>query len=211
MKAETIVATILLRDSYRRQRLYHLSRLLIAATVLTVFSLIGTWAILTRTDQYRYLMTEPSGRLLPVVPLDQPHQSDDEIIKWTVNAVAQIYTFDFANFRRQFQNAQKLMTPIGWENFHAALRDSGNFVAVTENRYITTAAPSGPAIIVSKGLLSDAYGNVRYSWMIDVPLLVSYRSSKQTTSQDLIVRVNLVRVPSHVNYVGSQIRQIIAR
>ncbi len=76
MKAETIVATILLRDSYRRQRLFHLSRLLVAASVLTVFSLVGTWAILTRTDQYRYLMTEPSGRLLPVVPLDQPHQSD---------------------------------------------------------------------------------------------------------------------------------------
>lgn len=211
MRAEAIVATILLRDSYRRQRIYHLSRLLVAAVAITLFSLAGTWAILSRTDQFRYLMTEPSGRLLPVVPLDQPHQSDEEIVKWTVDAVTQIYTFDFANFRRQFQNAQKLMTPIGWENFHTALRDSGNFVAVTENRYVTTAAPSGPAIVVSKGLLSDAYGNVRYSWVIDVPLLVSYRSSKQVTSQDLIVRVNIVRVPSYVNYVGSQIRQIIAR
>ncbi len=59
--------------------------------------------------------------------------------------------------------------------------------------------------------MADSFGNVRWSWTIEVPILVTYQSSKQRTSQDLITTVNLIRVPAYVNYTGAQIRQIIAR
>ncbi len=211
MDAEKIVATILLRDNYRRTRIQYLLRMIAVMVALTGLSLLGTWSILTREDQYRYLMTEPTGKLLPEIPLDQRHASDEDVLKWTMDAVTRLYTFDLANHRRQFQAAQRVMTPIGWDGYQRALRESGNFVAVVENKYVTTAAPSGPARILSQGLMADSFGNVRWSWTIEVPILVTYQSSKQRTSQDLITTVNLIRVPAYVNYTGAQIRQIIAR
>ena len=50
MDAEKIVATILLRDNYRRTRIQYLLRMIVVMVALTGLSLLGTWSILTRED-----------------------------------------------------------------------------------------------------------------------------------------------------------------
>lgn len=211
MQAEGIVETILLRDRYRRDRLEYLVRMTAIACGLVVLLVVANVIAVGRGDRYRFVMTDSVGKILPLVPLTQPNATDEQVTTWTIDAVTRAYSFDFANYRRQFQQAQKVLSLTGWEGFERSLIDSGNFVAIKENRYVTTAAPNGPARVVSKSLLSDAAGNQRWGWTVEFPMLITYRNSRQAISQDLTVKAIVVRMPEYINPQGLGIRQIIAQ
>lgn len=210
MKAEAIIGTILLRERHRRDRLHYLLRVTVAVATLVVFLAVVAAFLLARGPLYKYVMVDPTGRLIQMVPLSQPNHDDAAILSWTVDAVTRIYTFDFANFRRQFQNSQALLTQIGFANFERSLRESGNFVAVRENRYVTTAVPNGPPRLLASNLVTSVSGESRWGWVVEFPMLLTYRSSKQSTTQELNVRATVVRVPEYINRQGLGIRQVIA-
>lgn len=210
VKAEAIIGTILLRERHRRDRLHYLLRVTVAVVTLVVFLAVVAAFLLARGPLYKYVMVDPTGRLIQMVPLSQPNHDDAAILSWTVDAVTRIYTFDFANFRRQFQNSQALLTQIGFANFERSLRESGNFVAVRENRYVTTAVPNGPPRLLASNLVTSVSGESRWGWVVEFPMLLTYRSSKQSTTQELNVRTTVVRVPEYINRQGLGIRQVIA-
>lgn len=210
MKAEAIIGTILLRERYRRDRLHYLLRVTVSVAALVVFLAVVAAFLLTRGPLYKYVMVDPTGRLIQMVPLSQANHDDAAILSWTVDAVTRVYTFDFANFRRQFQNSQALLTQIGFANFERSLRESGNFVAVRENRYVTTAVPNGPPRLLASNLVTSVSGESRWGWVVEFPMLLTYRSSKQSTTQELNVRATVVRVPEYINRQGLGIRQVIA-
>lgn len=210
MNSDSIAGTILVRDQYRYTRLYYVTRMLAIVASMLALSVLGNVWLLNQPPLYRYLMTNPTGELMTLVPLEQPNIEDEEVIKWTVDAVTRIHTFDFMNYRTQFQEAQKLLTASGWVWFEEALRKSGNFTAVVRNRYVTTAVPTGPAVVTKKGAV--VAGDVRrYQWTIEFPMLVTYRSSTQTTSQDLSLQVTVGRMPEYINRSGLGVRQILAK
>ncbi len=211
MQAERIVETILLRDRHRRDRTEYLMRMTCLAGLFATF-LVGADLIhAAKGETYKFVMTDSTGKVLPLVPLERSNATEDEVATWTIDAVTRAYTFDFANFRRQFLDAQKSLTLTGWDGFERSLKESGNFVAVRQNRYVTTAAPSGPARVLSSGLLQDALGNRRWGWTVEFPMLITYRNSRQSTSQDLTVKVVVVRMPEYINQRGLGIRQVIAQ
>ena len=211
MQAERIVEIILLRDRHRRDRIEHLMRMTCVAAGLVLLLVVANVIQVRREPAHKYLMTDVNGRPLPQVPLDRSNATDEEVSTWTIDAVTRAYTFDFANYRRQFLEAQKVLTLTGWDGFERSLKDSGNFVAVKENRYVTTAAPNGPARITSAGILQDALGNKRWGWTVEFPMLITYRNARQSTSQDLTVKAVVVRMPEFINSRGLGIRQIIAQ
>ena len=211
MQADSIVATILLRERYRRDRLEYVIRMALIASFLAVLMVAGNVAVIGKGTSYRFVMTDPTGKILDLVPLVRPNKPDDIVAKWAVDAVTRTYTFDFRNYRRQFLNAQKVLTQTGWDGFEKALVDSGNFVAVTDNQFVTTAVPTGPATVVSSGILRDAIGNQRFGWTVEFPMLVTYRNNKNTVPQRLNVRAVVVRMPEFINPDGLGIRQIIAQ
>jgi hypothetical protein len=211
MNAEQIVSTILIRDHFRYVRMNYAVRIFSCLILLLAFSVAGNVGLATSTVKFRYLMTKPDGRLMTLVPLQRPNMDDSEVAKWTVDSVTRVNTFDFANYRQQFSFAQTILTGIGWEGYEKALKDSGNFVAVLEGRYVTTAVPTGPATVVNLGLARGADGSERYMWQVNFPMVITYRSSVRSTSQDLSVSVTVVRMPEFINPSGLGIRQIVAR
>ena len=210
MNTEAIIGTILLRERYRRDDIYHAIRLSVGLAVVVTFMSVVACVLLLRGPVYKYVMVDPVGRIINMVPLEQPNMTDAAVLAWAVDSVTKVYTFDFANYRRQFQAAQTMLTQVGYYGFEKALRESGNFVAVRENRYVTTAVPNGPARMVASGPVTNALGETRWSWVVEFPMLITYRSSKQSTTQDLIAKVTLVRLPEYVNRAGIGIRQVIA-
>lgn len=210
MSVEAVVGSIFIRDQYRYVRLYYITRLILLVVGLLALSLFANLWLSQQPVQYRYLMTQPTGRLLNLVPLDQPNMSDEDVIKWTVDAVTRVHTFDFANYRTQFQDAQRVMTVTGWEWFEAALKNSGNMDSVIKNKFVTTAVPTGPARITGTALVQS--GPIkRFQWTVEFPMLVTYRSAQGTTSQDLKIRATILRQPEFVNASGLGIRQLIAQ
>lgn len=210
--AERAIASLLLRDWYANARLHYITRITVALVVLLAMSLVGTVALINRPPQFRYILTSPSGQVLPQVPLTQANHDDKFIVDWTIDAVTRLYSFDFINYRLQFQDAKKNMTTQGWNSFEEAMKVSGNFNAVLGNSYVTTAVPTGPGKIVKTGAIND-----RYAWKVEFPMLISYRSSVRDkdgklrlTTQALTMSVTVIRQPIFLNAAGLGIRAILA-
>lgn len=206
------MATLLLRDWYANARLHYVSWIATALFALLLVSLAGTVALIDRPPQFRYILTNAEGKVFPQVPLSQPNHDDQFIVDWTIDAVTRLYSFDFVNFRQQFQEAQKNMTAVGWKSFEEAMKVSGNFNAVVGNRYVTTAVPTGPGRVTKKGDI-----NGRHAWKVEFPMLISYRSSSRdaqgrlrVTNQPLSMSVTVIRQPVFLNEQGLGIRAIVA-
>jgi len=212
--AEEAVAAILRRDQFANFRLHVISR--IAAALLLVVVLCAACALLliSRPARYEYLLTTSTGEILPMIPLNQPNQNDEFVLKWTVDAVTRLYSFDFVNYRMQLQNAEANMTAVGVKAFEKSLEASGNFRAVIGNKYVMTAVPTGPARIVRKDIHPSLN---RYAWKVEFPMLITYRSSAKTrdgkplvANQDLKMVVTVIRQPENLQVDGLGIRSIVA-
>lgn len=202
---EEAVATRLLRDSYTRERHYFLMRIIVVVVLALIVSTVGNIMMASKPVEYRYFATDSEGRIKELTPLNNPVQSVNAMLNWTVNSITQTYTFSFANYRQELQAAQSNFTPGGWQGFERALESSRILATVIENRYVTTAVPTGAPVIVAEGLT-----NGRYAWRIQVPITVTYQSAARQTSQSLLVTVTIVRRPETEHPVGLGIAQIIA-
>src|SRR6185312_10643 len=68
-----------------------------------------------------YFPADKIGRLLEVVPLQDPNMSIQDVTNWAVEAVEATYSYDFMNYHEQLQSAQKYFTDYGWRNYIKAL------------------------------------------------------------------------------------------
>ena len=210
--AEEAMSALLLRDWYASARIHYMSRIATALMAMLLVSLAGTYALIDRPPQFRYVLTSVEGTVLPQVPLTRANHDDQYVVDWTIDAITRLYSFDFMNYRQQFQEAQRNMTTVGWESFEQAMKVSGNFNAVIGNSYVTTAVPTGPGRVTKKG---DVNG--RYAWKVEFPMLISYRSSARdregklrVTNQPLSMSVTVIRQPIFLNQSGLGIRAIVA-
>lgn len=212
--AEFAVSTILHRDTFANARLHFVVRM---ATLLFLIALVGAagvWVLMLRPPIYRYVMTDATGAVLPIIPTEKRNQSDEFVVKWTIDAITRLYSFDFSNYRGQLQDAQKNLTVVGWRDFEKSLERSGNFKAVIGNGYVTSAVPTGPGRITR----ADVHPTLgRFAWKVEFPMLVTFRSASQdrenrslTANLDLRVSAVVIRQPEYLNPAGLGIRQIIA-
>jgi intracellular multiplication protein IcmL len=219
------VASIILADVYANARLHFASRICAGAMLGAMILILGFVALWDRPPQYRYILTNPEGTVVDQVPLAQRNHDDKFVVDWAVDAITRLYTFDYENYRLQFQDAKKNLTQVGWDNFQNAMKDSGNFNAVVGYRYVTSAAPTGPGRIIKTGSIRGVSVDIdgiktiedRYAWKIEFPMVISYRSSKLgsdgrplVSEQNLTLSVNVIRVPEFLNQAGLGIRAIVA-
>jgi len=212
--AEAAVATILMKDSFAIQRLHYAARMTAALAVLVVMAAAFAWSVVSRPPQFRYIMTTLGGEVMTLVPTDKPNHDDEFVSKWTVDAVTRLYSFDHVHYRQQLQDAKANLTPVGWKSFQKTLQDSGNFRAILEYRYATTAVPTGPAR-VTKSAIHPELG--RHAWRVEFPMLITYQSSLKGTdgrplmaTQALRMSVVVIRQPEFLQPDGLGIRSILA-
>lgn len=149
------------------------------------------------------------GRLIDVIPLNQPNMTTEEVAKWTVSAVEDISSFDFVNYRSQLQASQKYFTSYGWDNYVKALTASNNLVAVQQRKMIAIANVIDTPVLMKQGLIGGTY----YGWRFQLPLLVTYwmppfdENSKYSNA--LQVTVIVQRQSILQSYKGLGITQLI--
>src|SRR3546814_9531123 len=64
LRTEVMLETILLRDSYRSQRIAYLRRLIVGVAVLLAASMAGNWVLVSREPIFRYLLTDKAGEIV---------------------------------------------------------------------------------------------------------------------------------------------------
>lgn len=187
------------RDNYRRV----LAILLFA--LMIIFLLVGALIyVVTHPPAPKYFATNTSGRIVPLVPLDQPNLSTAALLQWANTAAVAAFTYNFVNYRSELQAASEFFTPEGWQAYLESLQASDNLTAVRAKQLVVSAVATGAPVITQQGVVSD-----RYTWQVQMPMLVTYQSASQVTQQSLMVNMVITRISTLDSPRGIGIAQFI--
>jgi intracellular multiplication protein IcmL len=188
------------RDSYRRV----VSALLfmVFVTLLLVFTI---YYLVSHRPEPKYFATSADGRITPIYPLTAPMVADSALLQWANQAAVSAYTYNFATWRKELQDASENFTPGGWSDFEAALKSSRNLETVISKKLVVTAVATGAPVILDRGIL-----NGQYSWKVQMPLLVTYESASTLIQQPILVTMLVTRVSTVNVPKGIAITQFVA-
>lgn len=188
------------RDNYRKI----VGALLFFVLIITVL-VAALIYIVTNPPQPRYFATTVDGRIKPLVPLDQPNIAQAALLQWAATAAVAAYTYNFVNYRQALQATSASFTPDGWSAFMEALDSSNNLNAVIAKKLVVSAVATGAPVILQQGILEG-----RYSWRIQMPMLITYQSASQFSRQSILVTLLITRVSTLNSPEGIGISQFIA-
>ena len=200
------LGTVVVRNEFYRDGYRSLLRLAVMQGI-AILGLLGAMYLVIQVHQpeNRYFATTEDGRLVPMVPLNQPNLSSPALMSWVAQATTEVMTFGFNDYRRRLQEASRNFTRRGWESFTQALQKSRIIEMVEANQQVLTAAPQGAPILVSEGLVAG-----RYQWEVELPMILTYQSGSKSRSDKLLVTLVIVRVPRLESPNGVGIEQWIA-
>ena len=153
---------------YRRQYLWALLAFGLCMLGNMVLVCVLAYVIRHPTEPL-YFAADEVGRLIHVVPVDQPNMSDDDVEAWAIRVAQATYSYNYVNFRSQLQSVERFYTNYGWTNYMKALQASNNLVALTNRRIIQTATVVDKPKVLARGILGGAF-----AWRFSMPMLVTY-------------------------------------
>jgi intracellular multiplication protein IcmL len=201
------VATELARHSYSRERYEFLLRGLYTLMGILALALVINIYLALRPVETKYFATDSQGEIRSLTALDRPIQSKVEVINWAANAVADAFTFNFANYREQFEISKLNFTEAGWRGFQQALASHTILDDIVKNKYVASAVITAAPVVIQEGV---AEGD-RWGWKVEVPLVITYESASAHASSNFLAEVVVVRRPESENPRGLGIAQIIAK
>lgn len=137
--------------------------------------------------------------------LAEPNMSQEAILVWANEAATAVFSYDFANYRRDFQHAQEYFTPEGWQNYKEAFDKTGTLKMVINQKLTVSAIPTGTPVIITQGV----EGN-KYTWKVELPVLVVYKGAKSSTEQKLLITMSIQRTKEYLGKRGVGIFNFIS-
>ena len=139
----------------------------------------------------KYFVQTADHQLVGVTPLNEPSFSDERITQWATEAVIQANNWNFANYREALQGAcNRYFTPQGCQEYKEALVRIGNLESVKTKRLTVRAVVTRPPMILNKVIRGQTQ---RFTWNMQMEMIVSYLSSAEQTTQTLMVNLVIVR------------------
>lgn len=175
----------LYRDKYRRT----LGGLLIMIVVCLGLSGILAYMVFT-TPKSKFYATTTTGRVIPLKSLSMPVVTNKYLLQWAALAVRSCYNLTFDNYSSQLRQASSYFTTTGWSALMSAMKKSGVIDSLKNNKLLMSAVVDGHPVILNEQVVHD-----RYTWSVQLPLLVSYTSANEHKKSKFIVRLNIMRVP----------------
>ncbi len=205
MADKSAVELVRLRNDFYRDNYRRIVSILLLSFMIIIL-LIGSMVyILTHPPAPKYFATSTSGRIVPLVPLNEPNLSTAALLQWANTAAVAAFTYNFVNYRQELQAASEFFTPEGWSAYLQSLVASDNLKAVKAKKLVVSAVATGAPIINQRGVVDG-----RYTWQVQMPLLVTYQSLSQITEQSLMVNMVITRISTLDSPRGIGIAQFIA-
>lgn len=197
-KAEAMVVDL---SSYRDgfNNLIRLSFLLCILMIAASLVMLYYVTYMGPQDSYYAISGTASGGEIkrPMTGLDAPNVNQDAMLRWAGAAATEVMTFGFNDIDERMTRAQRLFTPDGWTSFSAALARTPLMKGMLENQQLLTAIPTSTPIIVSQGMY-----NGNYSWVIEIPLVLTLRAGDKSQVMRQHVRIIVSKMPTSTNPMG---------
>jgi intracellular multiplication protein IcmL len=205
MLEDDALTAVALRNEFYRDGRRRLVLGLLITLVMNLTLLYLLYYVWTHPPKPRYFPTSLSGRITPLFPLDTPNQLDSSILQWANKAAIAAFSYSYVNYRDELQASSGFFTDVGWTQFLTALKDSNNLEAVKARKFVVSAEATRAPEIVEKGVIEG-----RYSWRIQIPLLVTYEGEVQAV-QNVVVNMLITRVPTLNAPSGIGIAQFVVK
>lgn len=177
--------------------------LTLTVIIVAVLSLFLAYVV-THPPKPQYFATSINGRMTPIVALDEPNQSDSAVLQWANQAAIASYTYNFVNYQDELKAASVYYTSAGWQQFMNALQQTNNLNVLRAKKLIVSAVATRAPIILEKGML-----NGRYSWRVQMPMLVTYQSASEFSQQNIVVTMLITRISTIESPRGIGIAQML--
>ena len=141
----------------------------------------------------------------PIESLDDPVENEPKLLADVGQWVVETFSIDFLNYQRDLSRASRHYTVPGWNSFATEFISSGNFAEIKRAKLSSTAVPERAPIILQKSVVGN-----RYTYKVQVPLLVTFQNTQQQNSQHLMATVLVVRTPASQHLEGYAIDQLNA-
>lgn len=196
---------VILRMEFYRDKFRLMASTLPVLVVALLASISLNFYQATRKPVERYFTVDSAGRLTKIVALTEPYVTDAFIASWVSDKVARAYSIDPQNYRRQVGDLEPFFTAEGHDQYVASLQSSGTIDLITKKLLVMTGVPTGAPVVVDHGVADGVF-----FWKVQVPVLVSYRSSTQSAQKNRIVEVTVVRRQTMESPEGIGISQFVA-
>jgi Macrophage killing protein with similarity to conjugation protein. len=203
---EAAAGTELARNALSRQRYEFVMKVTSGFVILAILLSVFIVYLATRPVEYRYFATDSRGSIRELVALNRPIQTDEEVLNWATAAVTKAYSMSFANYGQQLNDLKVSFTEAGWRGYEQALQRAGFLDALLKNQYVTSSVPKKAPVVVAQGIVNGVYG-----WRLQIPLIVTFTSASNSSSQDINVEVTVVRRHESENPSGLGIAQILSQ
>ena len=185
------------------------NNLMMLIKVLCLISILGTgfvyYYISTFIPQDSYYAISPGGAQRRMVGLNLPNINRDAILRWASAATTEIMTFGFHDIDERMTRARRLFSDEGWKSFSEALGKARMLKAMVAQQHIMTAIPVSPPQILAEGIF-----NGDYSWIIEVPTILTVRAGSEIRILRSRLRLVIIRLPTSSNPMGIGIKTFIA-
>jgi intracellular multiplication protein IcmL len=203
--AESTISTDSFKRSFHKglQHSFLIKLVILSAALNFIFIMVLTYKVIYPLEP-KYYGTITEGRTFPLIALTEPNQSDGAVTEWANQAAISAFTLDFVNYPQQLEQASQYFTKEGWEQFLESLQQGNNIEQIRQKRLTVTAVAQNTPVILQKGVL-----NGRYSWRIQLPILITYQSSSSIQQQTSIITMLVIRISTLESYRGIGISQFI--
>lgn len=185
---------------YRR-----LSLLLCVGVVLAVILSIVLVYTSINTKQQQYYASTTTGQIIPLQSLDRPVVTNQFILQWASDVTRRIYNINFVNWQQQLAQLQPYFTKQGFAVFMHAMH-AGELSAIKQEKLTASAVVSKPPIIVSTGVIKGYF-----TWLVQLPLLVTYQSASNTEKQHLMATMVVRRASTLTTPHGIQVNSFYTK
>ncbi len=205
MSVDAIVA-IRLRNFFYYKGQRNALKILLISMINNGILLFCLWYLIMHPLAPEYFPISINGRILEILSLNQPNHSDDVILHWTSYSAIAAFSYNYVNYRGEFQASSGFFTPDGWNLFLKALKQSNNLDAITNKKFVVSAQliSNNLPSIQQKGVMDG-----KYYWKILVPILVTYQNNILYTQQYNLVHILVERVPTLNAPYGIGISQFV--
>lgn len=202
--ANDALTAVTLRNNFYRDGQRKMMVMLLLSVISNVLMALLLVYLMTHPPAPKYFATSINGRITPLFALNEPNQSDSAVLQWANQAAVAAFTYNFVNYRTELQASSGFFTSEGWTQFLTALEDSNNLDAVRVKKLIVSAVATSAPIILQKGVL-----NGRYSWRVQMPMLVTYQSASEFSQQRNVVTLLITRISTLNSPRGIGISQFV--
>jgi intracellular multiplication protein IcmL len=203
MPIKDAVSTILNRNAFYRdgyRMLLKISLIQIVVIGLLLMTIVGLFSTI-RTRSI-YFATTSDGRIINIVPLNEPYLSPAQVIAWTAATAQNVMRFGYHDYRERLQQVSNAFTQTGWVSFNKALKEASFLEAVQARKLVVTmdinAAPEIQNAFEQNGV---------YTWYVQFPVTIRFDGNQPPQSINTMLRLQIVRVSTLQNPDGISIEQ----